>query len=74
LHQGAAGCPDLIGGADRQRHTPANFPQARQQFGRIDYFVHHYFHPNTPLLAAQDVHGLMGHMSTPAQFTRATRL
>ena len=61
VRQGAAGRADLIGGArDGQRHTPANFPQAGEQFWRVGYFVHHYFHPNTPLLAAQDMHGLMG--------------
>jgi hypothetical protein len=43
-----------------QCHTPANFLQAREEFWRIGLFTHHYFHPNTPLLAAQDMHGLMG--------------
>src|SRR5450759_1178448 len=38
VRQGAAGCPDLISGArDGQPHTPANFPQARQQFRRIGH-------------------------------------
>jgi hypothetical protein len=61
VSQCAAGCADLIGGAGgRQRHTPANFLQAREEFWRIGLFTHHYFHPNTPLLAAQDMHGLMG--------------
>src|ERR1017187_8802604 len=70
VRQGAASYPDLIGGAGgRQRHTPANFLQARKEFWRVLYFVHHYFHPNTPLLAAQDIHGLMNHISAPAQFT-----
>jgi hypothetical protein len=71
LHEGAACCPDLISGADRQRHTLANFPQAGEQFWRVGhrlsvlsvkallfsprYFAHHYFHPNTPSLATQDI-------------------
>jgi hypothetical protein len=61
VRQGAAGCADLVSGAVHgQRHTPANFLQAREEFWRIGLFTHHYFHPNTPLLAAQDMHGLMG--------------
>src|ERR1019366_7671205 len=57
VRQGAANCPDLIGGAGgRQLQTTANFFEADQQFWRVDYFVHHYFHPNTPQLAAQDTH------------------
>src|ERR1039457_495094 len=67
LHEGAACCPDLISGAGRQRHTPANFPQAGEQFWRVGhglsveallfsprYFAHN-FHPNTPSLATQDM-------------------
>src|ERR1035437_6223707 len=76
VHQGAAGCPDLISGADRQRHTAANFPQAEEQFWRVGhrlsvevllfsprYFAHHYFHPNTPSLATQDMPVLIDHFS-----------
>src|ERR1039458_9513898 len=37
VSQGAAGCPDLISGADRQRNTPANFPQAGEQFWRVGH-------------------------------------
>src|ERR1017187_1743527 len=55
VREGAAGHADLISGADRQRHTPANFPQAGEQFWRVGHFAHHYLHPNTPLLAAQDM-------------------
>jgi hypothetical protein len=33
--------------------------EAGQQFWRVGYFVYHYFHPNTPLLAAQDMHVLI---------------
>src|ERR1039458_8845019 len=85
--QGAAGCADLISGADRQRHTPANFPQAGEQFWRVlhrlsvrdllfspRYFAHHYFHPNTPSLATQDMPGLprKGSVSPSNHVGRAT--
>jgi hypothetical protein len=56
LCQGAAGYAEFVSGARAgQRHTPASFPQAREQFRRVGHFTHHYFHPNTPLLAAQDM-------------------
>jgi|ERR1017187_2302359 hypothetical protein len=70
LSQGAAGYADLVSGTgEGQGHTPANFPQARQQSRRIGhklsvkallfsprYFAHN-FHPNTPSLATQDMQG-----------------
>ena len=56
VREGAAGCADLISGiGGRQRQTPTNFPQARKKFRHVGHFAHHYFHPNTPLLAAQDM-------------------
>src|SRR5450756_224625 len=38
VRQRAAGCPDLVCGAgERQRHTPANFLQAREKFWRVGH-------------------------------------
>src|SRR5450759_4286606 len=63
VREGAASCPDLIGGAGgRQRHTPAKFLEAREEFWRVGYFTGHYFHPNTPQLATQDMPALTDHI------------
>jgi uncharacterized membrane protein len=48
--------------------------EADQQLWRVGYFVHHYFHPNTPQLATQDIHGLTDQIGVSGAAHWATRL
>jgi hypothetical protein len=47
---------------------------AGQQFWCVGYFTGHYFHPNTPQLAAQDMPGLIYQIGVSGTVHWATRL